>query len=391
MLSNSRIAFVVMTLALSVSTAIAAPVATPVQIDSARNKALAWLIVNQKADGSWRDAPGGEVVATSSALQALRGVGIIKSYPYSKGVAWLSNADVASTDSLARKIVTLFAAGVDTSPYAKQLLAWKNSPVQATWGAYDHLGTSFPDTTQAISALRLSGYIYPGQQAELERSVFCHILWTQSTISGGWGYMVRPEAGVSDPSSTAMLPTAEALKELVAIRATHNASVPPNWDDGAASHCVESKLVFNNATGVFDTYVPRSLTQSINGATGSILFMKNTDGGFRGAGGAGPSTVLTTALAASALNSVQPPGTVNVSTSITSPTLSAVVDYFISVSPPAVNGSWGGSALQTALVLALLPLPSTPLVDTDNDGIPDAVETLLGTNALVFDSRYLAN
>lgn len=389
MLSISRIAFVVVTIGLSISTVIAAPVATPAQIDSARNKALAWLITHQQADGSWRDAPGGEVVATSSALQALRGVGIIKSYPYSKGVAWLSNTDVASTDSLARKIVTLSAAGVDISPYAKQLLAWKNSTLQATWGAYDHLGTSFPDTTQAISALRLSGYSYPGQQAELERSVFCHILWTQS-LDGGWGYAVRPE-GSPVLSPTAMLPTAEALKELVAIRATHNASIPPNWDDGAASHCVESKVVYNNTTKVFDPYVPRNLTNSIGGATNGILYLKNTDGGFRNSGSSGASTVLATALATSALNTVQPPGTVNVSTSITSPTLSAVVDYFISVNPPAVDGSWGGSALQTALVLALLPLPSTPLVDTDNDGIPDAVETLLGTNALVFDSRYLAN
>ncbi len=52
------------------------------------------------------------------------------------------------------------------------------------------------------------------------------------------------------------------------------------------------------------------------------------------------------------------------------------------------NGSWGNDAFTTAQVLKTFPV--TVLPDTDADGIPDEIETLIGTNAYVADSRWLA-
>ena len=59
------------------------------------------------------------------------------------------------------------------------------------------------------------------------------------------------------------------------------------------------------------------------------------------------------------------------------------------VSQQQTDGSWGGNAFLTALALQALPAPTAALADTDGDGIPDAVEAVIGTNAGVADGRTL--
>src|SRR5574341_1532448 len=83
-----------------------AQAASQAQIDTAWNKGVAWLLTHQRADGSWRSTAGTEVMATATALEALNRVNV-KGYPFALGVAWLSNAEAASVDSLARRIMAL--------------------------------------------------------------------------------------------------------------------------------------------------------------------------------------------------------------------------------------------------------------------------------------------
>jgi hypothetical protein len=112
-----------------------------------------------------------------------------------------------------------------------------------------------------------------------------------------------------------------------------------------------------------------------NGVTW-LLSKRNADGGF---GDSGTSGVLETVLAYQALKVLRP----------AAPETGAALDYLLGTQN-ASDGSWRGEALQTAMVVKSLPPPNTPMADTDGDGIPDAVEALMGTNSGVNDSRALA-
>ena len=100
------------------------------------------------------------------------------------------------------------------------------------------------------------------------------------------------------------------------------------------------------------------------------------------------STVLETALVLRAFKTAAP-------ANAAAPT---AIDYL--VAQQAADGSWRGDALQTAETLLALAWPTTATVqrpsatvatDTDGDGIPDGVETILGKNPAVADSRFLAD
>jgi hypothetical protein len=65
----------------------------------------------------------------------------------------------------------------------------------------------------------------------------------------------------------------------------------------------------------------------------------------------------------------------------------AALDYLIA-SQDAATGSWQNDPLQTALVLKTFP--ATVMADPDKDGIPTAVELLMGTDPAAADGRNLA-
>jgi len=327
----------------------AAMAATTPQIDTARAKGLWWLTTNQNSDGRWKSLGGMEVQPTAAAIEAMTNAGMKRGAVYGKAVAWLGNADAPSVDSLARKIIALKGAGINETSDLDRILSWKNDPLLATWGAYDKFGTSYPDTPLALSAIRIGQYTYANQTNNLGNAVYCRILAAQR-FDGSWPYMQPTDTTPANILTGEILPTAYTLLELQAI------STATGWD---VSTC---------------NGVSRSLLTAINNGVTWILTKRIlADNGF---GGNGQSTILETVLAYQVLNLLQP----------TNSATGAALDYLIARQD--VAGSWQNDPMLTAL--ALKAFPATVMTDTDNDGVPDAVELLMGKNPTVADNRNLA-
>jgi hypothetical protein len=306
--------------------------ATVAEIDAAQIHGLAWLLKNQQGDGRWASAPGMDVIATATSIEALHRAGILN-FPYTKSVSWLANTQAVSTDALARQITELAGSGANVSGLITQLLAWQNT--SNTWGAFDHYTSSFPDIAIALIAAS-DGGVAP---ASLSSSISA-ITSSQNTTDGGWPY--TPYTAYVNLNAT--WPQSRVLPTAYNILALHQYK---------ASYSVQANL--DNAVAWLKT-------------------QQKTGGGF-GEGTSG--TVLETALAYQAI--VAEKGTAD------SAAMSAQ-DFLIN--QQGTDGSWGGDALSTALVLQTFPI--TTFVDTDKDGIPDEIETVLGSNAYVPDSRWLA-
>lgn len=326
----------------------AAMAATTAQIDAARAKGLWWLITHQNSDGRWKSAGGMEVQPTAAAIEAMTNAGMKQGFVYGKAVAWLGNADAPSVDTLSRKITALKGAGVNEKADLDRLLLWKNNTLVASWGAYDQFDTSYPDTPLALGAIRIGQYTYTNQTANLGNAVYCRILPAQRT-DGSWPYIQPSSTTPANTLTGVILPTAYTLVELQAIRTA------TGWD---VNTCGTS----------------RSLLTAINNGVSWLLTKRNPDNGF---GSNGQSTVLETVLAYQVLNAVNS----------ADPAKGAALDYLIA-QQDAVNGGWQNDPLRTALVLKAFS--ATVMADTDKDGIPDAVELLMGTNPAVADGRNLA-
>lgn len=323
--------------------------ATTAQIESARANGLRWLFQHQAQDGAWKSGPGTDVAATAEALEAIRIAGL-KNYPYNKGISWLSNAEIASVDSLSRAIPALWQAGMRDDSRLNRLVAWKNQSTRATWGAYERYMTSFPDTPLALAAIRATGFTYSNQLVEKQDSVYCEMLPAQRA-GGAWSLTASKSNEPSLLGSGSILPTSYLLLELKAIKDA------TGWNT-------------KNCGGSY------SIQTALDNGVTWLLTKRNADGGF---GDSGVSGILETVLAYQVLTVLRP----------AIPETAAALDFLLSQQTVS-DGSWGGEAFQTAMVLKSFSPPSTPMVDTDDDGIPDTVEALMGTDSGVRDSRTLA-
>jgi hypothetical protein len=323
-------------------------------VDAARNRGLAWLFSHQRGDGSWPGPAGAEVVTTATGVEALLRAGV-RTYPFSAALTWLGNAPPASVDALARSIQARAQSGAGVAAAVELLLQWRNA--DRTWGAYEGFETSFPDTPLALAAIRASQIGYdPGDLA----TALCLILVAQKdgapAVAGSWSYIWPGSAAPSSATGSAILPTAQNVLE---IHASKVATQAPGVTCGAF-------LSFQSA---------------IDGGVAWLLTRRNADGGF---GEQGVSTVLDTALAYQVLSTVDV-SALPQAVGAAGPAL----DWLIARQSP-IDGSWNADAFQTAYVLKLLPPPPAALGDKDRDGIPNAVETVLGTSVDVADSRWLA-
>jgi hypothetical protein len=337
-------------MALGLLAAWPAQAATQAQIDEAWRKGIWWLFSNQSGDGFWKSAEGTQVATTALAIEALSNAPL-KSYPFYKGVSWLSNVRASSTDSLARQAIALKLGGVNPFAHLNRLNGLRNTNNLA-WGAYGQFDTSFPDTPLALSAMRIGQVVYP----DLVLTVYCGVLPGQRP-DGSWSYLPRTTLLQPVTASTgSVVPTALTLLEL---KATQTAN--PTWN--------------LNSCNPGGTQI--SLSAALSSGTDWLLKKKNAG---NGVGDNGESTVVETAIAYKALKSL----------GVAPATLDQIMDYLLT-QQNLTNGAWGGDAFRTALVLSVLPPPSATIVaDTDGDGIPNSVETLMGKNPAVRDSGSLA-
>jgi len=327
----------------TLSFSIGAHAATTAEINAARAKGLAWMMTNQNGDGAWKSRPGAEIAATAEAMEALRNAGV-SGPSYSLGLSRLSNARAHSIDALSRKITALTPAGMNVAPHLNTLIQWRNTAL--TWGAYDQYETSFPDTPLALGAFRINGY--PGFSVnDILTPLICHMLPAQQT-DGSWSFIAPNTTTPVSITGGRILPTVQNILEINGILAAMG-------QPGAS--CVGS----NDLQAAIDNGINWLLTKQLG------------DGGF---GDDGSSTVLETALAYEVLKDHR----------ATDPATGAALDYLIA-QQNSVDGSWQGDPFATAKVLK--NFPATTLPDTDNDGVPDAVETILGTDPFFADSDWL--
>lgn len=335
--------------------------------DSARNKGAAWLLGQQRGDGSWANANGElSVQATSTALLALKNAGLAGAPTFASAAAWLANAGADSIDSIARKVEALSAAGLRsaTQNEADRLYGKRTFSTDATWGGYGGNGVDHIDTALGLTALRVGDAGYAGKVAVVSGNTIagalCALAGQRIAVAAGkqaWPVTqaaTNQSAGQGRPSVVA---TALLLNEL---RAT------------------QLRTGFNNV-GCPAAY---SVLTVLAEAQAWLLDQQNTDGGFgeqRTDGSKGNSSVLVTAWVYRALNAQAAPPAAPITNA----------RNWLLGQQDAASGSWHADPLVTAAVVAVLPAAAgAQLADTDRDGITDVVEQqIAGSSTTTADAR----
>ena len=185
-------AFVLLAVGILVAggSAVGAP-PTAAQINQSRVAGLAWLMSHQEGDGSWKLGQAASLQSTSAVIDAFANAGIKRGFPYSAGLAFLTNAEPASVDALARQIVTLQGAGKNVAPLLVRLNDWQNG--NAAWGAYKGYGSSLPDTPLALSALLRANAV----DTSTISSTLCYGLLNAQRANGSFPYAAAGVAGAN--------------------------------------------------------------------------------------------------------------------------------------------------------------------------------------------------
>lgn len=314
-------------------------------LETARNKILAYLILQQNGDGSWGDKPGNKVRLTATALDALHHYGV-GGVVYHRGLNWLANAETTNVDALARKIITMSKGGVRQTANMNELLSRDAVHLKMSfWGGQSEHAYAAVDTALALRAL---SQVPVESRTAYGKQLIADVLSAFDIFQvegGGWGRSIdfyNSEAA-KDPQ---VLPTAYVMlaqeKEQGGL-----------WGD------------------INDFSSARWLTQQqqSNGAIGD-----NANGG-----------VVSTALAARVLGLAK---------EVAGAEAAIAASYGLAqaylLDQLQANDSLEDEVFASAVTaLALFNQPQV-MADTDGDGLPDAVETVIGFNPEANDTDNLA-
>lgn len=357
---------------------LAAAVSLPahaVTVDEARAKGLKWLVQTQKGDGSFSGLQGLDTQATAATVEAMLAGGLSRSPQYGRALSWLANAPGASLDSRAWQTMALAAAGRDATTSAsvirdeRNVQAYMNGGFYnsiAVWGPYAGYSASLVDTALGYGALRTAGLAYTNDSTEFTITVECRVLPAQLTTApwaGSWPYGLPQSGQPAANASGSLLATTTLLHELKKSRQANRLSTssywcgnPPSTVDTAMTNAKAWLLAQANVDGAFAERTPQSGTLEV------------------------PSPVAT-ALAVRALAVFAAEGDATASAAV-----SKAQTWL--ANQQGTDGSWRGDPFVTARVLAAFPAASGPQVaDADNDGLPDVVEQLLGTQTALADAQ----
>jgi len=215
---------------------------------------VAWLMSNQKSDGSWQNMAQTAVRDTQEAVIALKDFTAAQTN-YTTGLQWLSGASAMNVDHLSRKITALSASGQDAQSLVSELISMRNS--DGGWGSNGIYRSTLTDTAFVLKALI---GIQNADQNVVSKSV--EYVISRQNSDGGWGFYQE------DASNVLMTATVSGVLQ---------------------------KLTSTLA-----------IAAAIEKAKNYILGHQNSDGGF----GSSPSTVYETALSYIALSGLTTDGTV---------------------------------------------------------------------------------
>jgi len=307
---------------------------TPLELDSSRNNALAWLFQNQNGEGSWGDHLGLRVQSTSEALQALARYGMAESYASKAGQSWLSNQEVNSTDSLSAVVKGLAVTEGNNTAQKNRLLANRGGATNNyNWGAYSGYQYSVIDTSVALDALKVASY-------------------NDSFIGGSlFG---------------------------IAIKQLDNGSWAMNQSQSQGSIIATAQVLI--------TFSPYTADFYINKALNWLRSQQKTDGGFAEDASSTYSQVYETAQVVKAILQTQEMEHATALNTTYQTVLKDAQDFLIN--QQLSSGEWQSGVLATLAALQISP--TTSLDDYDEDGVPDEVEIILGTNIAMPDSRQFS-
>jgi hypothetical protein len=320
-------------------------------------RAISWLLAHQNPSGTWGADPRGELLATSTAVRALRAAGV-SSPQVRRAEAWLGSQGPASTEDIAQLAIALDDSdlGLDVSDLTSEIVARQVShdaftidltiygygnldlPREYGWGSYTKHRANLIDSAVAMRALKQTGATVPNLSTSIS-----HLRDAQNTSggdSGGWPltrHIILTQlfnwTGFSSSVASEVAATAEVTRAA-------------NW------------LLVHDG----------SLATDISEAIAWLRTQQNGDGGW---GKDGVSSLEETAAVYIAMRES---GIASSDGDLTAAMSGFLLPAQISSVSDPDFGSWDAKAYRTALALEAIE-SSGLATDTDGDGTPDATDT----------------
>ncbi|MHB8883063.1 MAG: CARDB domain-containing protein, partial [Thermodesulfovibrionales bacterium] len=155
------------------------PTVTPRTLPPNIDDALAWMLNDQKTDGSWMDLGQTAERDTAEAVVALKEF-VAAGPSYSAGLQWLGGQSSGSTDYLVRTTEALADAGLDTASQMSEISSRQNS--DGGWGSGKSFASSPSDTGLVLKMLAQTGYT---GQPVIAKAI--EYLKARQNLDGGWG------------------------------------------------------------------------------------------------------------------------------------------------------------------------------------------------------------